>query len=535
MHAPAAPNPANGTWRVGGGRSWYLLVLLTLTSAVSLLDRQIITILAVDIKRDLGLNDSQIGLLYGTFFAIFNSLFSLPLGRLADDWVRIRQVALSLVSWSLATAACAFATGFASLGLARTAVAIGEAGSAPASSSLIGDVFPPGLRGTVFAISALAAVIGIAMSSALGGIVVDRWNAAFPGGHGWFGLVGWQAAFIVASLPGLLLALLVSLMRDPPRGLADGIASPSEPRPFVRAMSELLPLLPGLSLIHLRRLGAPASAVRRNLMLLGATITGVALLIAISARFGGGALSSHIIQWAVVGFGTFALLSWIQAQRLSDGPAAKVMWGSPTFISILAIAALNNVIIYGVMAWIAPFAVTKYQASLSEIGLRIATAGMTAGVIGTLAGGWIADRARRLHPSGRLWVVLAATVLPVPLAWMTFTAETIEGWSFWFLALSLLLTPWLPCVMATAQDLVLPRMRGTTTALVMLVINIFGMGTGPYLVGLVSDATGDLGRSILSVFLFAPLIWIACLIGIRMIGRDEETLISRARAVGEAI
>jgi len=334
--APADPvDPATG-WRVGGGRSWYLLALLTLTSAVSLLDRQILTILAVDIKRDLGLNDTEIGLLYGTVFAVFYSMFSLPLGRLADGWTRTRQISITLAAWSACTAACAFVTGFASMAVARIGVAIGEAGSAPASSSLISDVFPRRLRGTVFAISALAATLGIAMSSVLGGVVVDSWNASFPGGKGWFGLVGWQAAFIAASIPGFALALLMIFIKEPPRGLADGISPPPVAHPFRRAAAELLALVPIVSQVHLRRIGGGRAGLI-NLATLVAVVLVVIAAIAFAtgassaerllvyAHVAGIAITSHVVQWSGVGFGAFALLSWIQAQKITDAPAARVM------------------------------------------------------------------------------------------------------------------------------------------------------------------------------------------------------------------
>ncbi|MDB5683234.1 MAG: transporter [Sphingomonas bacterium] len=539
--------PAGAAVKLGGAASWYMLVLLTMTAGVSLLDRQIITILAVDIKRDLNLNDTEIGLLYGTFFAIFYSLFSMPLGRLADGWVRTRQIALSLAGWSLATAACAFATGFGSMALARTAVAVGEAGSAPASTSLLGDIFPRSMRGTIFAIAALAATIGIAMSSALGGLVVDNWNAAFPGGRGWFGLVGWQAAFIAASIPGLILALLLAFVREPVRGLADGIIVPPQPRPFARAAVEVLPLLPGLSILRLRQLDAGPRAIASNVAMLGGAILFAAVTIAIFtslapperllvyARIGGFPITSHFVQWAVVAFGLFAILSWVQSQRLSDRPAARVMWSSPAFIATLVVAAGFNVIIYGMMAWIAPFAVTTYKASLSDVGVRIGLIALTLGPVGTLAGGWIADRLRRVHPAGRLWVLLFATALPAPLAWMTFTQTTLDGFTFWFAVMSVVLTPWLPCLNATMQDLVLPRMRGSATALGMLTTTIFGMGTGPYLVGMMSDVSGDLGGAIRGLFFVSPVVWGAILIAILRIERDEATLVDRAREAGEPI
>src|SRR3569623_1535002 len=92
--------------------SWYALALVSLTNAVSLLDRNILAILAPRIKKSLVLGDSEMGLLYGTVFALFYALFSLPLGRLADGWIRTKLISLSLFAWSIATGLAGFATGY---------------------------------------------------------------------------------------------------------------------------------------------------------------------------------------------------------------------------------------------------------------------------------------------------------------------------------------------------------------------------------------------------------------------------------------
>ena len=106
---------------------WYALVLVALTNAMSLLDRQILAILAPAIKHDLGVGDAEMGLLYGTVFALFYALFSLPVGRLADGWTRTRLLGISLVLWSAATGLGGLATSFALLALSRLGVGIGEA------------------------------------------------------------------------------------------------------------------------------------------------------------------------------------------------------------------------------------------------------------------------------------------------------------------------------------------------------------------------------------------------------------------------
>ncbi|MDB5688877.1 MAG: hypothetical protein JWL91_753 [Sphingomonas bacterium] len=546
--APVAhPQLAITGAKLGGGRSWYVLILLTLVASVSLLDRQIITILAVDIKRDLGLNDSEVGLIYGTFFAIFYALFSIPLGRLADGWVRTRQVALALGGWSLATIGCAFAGGFASMSAWRVGVAIGEAGAGPAAYSLVADLFPKAKRATAFAIYGSSSAIGVGLSIAIGGIVVDAWNRAFPGGVGWFGLVGWQAAFIVAALPGFVLGVLILLVREPLRGISDGIIQPPEAHPFRKAGGELMALVPPFSFLNLQRIGAGIGARRRNLGYLALAVAFVAGMTAavhamippdklkIYTTVLGIRVTSHLVQWAIVGFGGYAAFSWIQAQRVRDPVAAKVMWSSPTFIAMIVIASFNLLLNYGYSAWMAPYAVITFHAPMAEVGIKLGLAAGVAGGAGTIVGGVVGDWARKRTPTGRMWVLLFCTFVPLPMAFITLSQTTLDSYLAWLLASSFILTGWFPCCTATLHDLVLPRMRGTATAILYLGITIIGMGTGPYVVGTVSDVTGSLSRAILTGYSASVVVWIAIFVAMRHLARDEATLLDRARSAGEPV
>jgi MFS transporter, Spinster family, sphingosine-1-phosphate transporter len=119
--------------------AWWALTLVALAQAMSLLDRQILAILAPAIKADLKVGDAEMGLLYGTVFALFYALFSLPLGRLADGWVRTKLLALSIAFWSAATALGGAASSFGMLAVSRLGVGIGEGSVSPAGTSLIYD------------------------------------------------------------------------------------------------------------------------------------------------------------------------------------------------------------------------------------------------------------------------------------------------------------------------------------------------------------------------------------------------------------
>ena len=198
--------------------SWYALTLVALANAMSLLDRNILAILAPRIKADLHIGDAEMGLLYGTVFALFYALFSLPLGRLADGWIRTRLLGLAMGFWSIATGMAAFAHGFALLALSRLGVGIGEGAVYPAGYSLVFDHFPKARRGVAMAVIAAAIALGLGCSLMLGGVAADWWDHRYLNAGAPLGLHGWQFAFLVAALPGFVVAaLLLANGRAPAR------------------------------------------------------------------------------------------------------------------------------------------------------------------------------------------------------------------------------------------------------------------------------------------------------------------------------
>src|SRR3954464_14024161 len=163
---------------------WYVLLVLVLVYAVNFIDRQIISILAQDIKADLRLDDAQIGFLYGTAFAVFYALFGIPLGRLADSWYRGRLIAIGLGLWSSMTILSGLANSFGMLAAARIGVGIGEASASPAAYSMISDRFPSEKRATALSVYSSGLYIGGALSLPIGGFVLSAWNRAWPHGLG---------------------------------------------------------------------------------------------------------------------------------------------------------------------------------------------------------------------------------------------------------------------------------------------------------------------------------------------------------------
>src|SRR4029453_2527443 len=213
------------------GYARYVLGVLVVVYVFNFLDRQILAILAERIRADLGASDDGLGFLCGPPSAVFFAGFGIPLGRLADVWDRRNLIAVGLAVWSLMTALSGVARSFPALAPARTGVGIGEASAAPAAYSLLSDSFPAARRATALAVYSSGIYLGAGLGLVVGGLVVDRWDAAFPVAAP-FGLRGWQVAFFVVGLPGLLLALWVRTLREPTRGAGEGLVAGGGARPL---------------------------------------------------------------------------------------------------------------------------------------------------------------------------------------------------------------------------------------------------------------------------------------------------------------
>ncbi len=535
--------------RVGGPYAWYVLIVLVCVYIFNFIDRSILTILGPYIQKDLDLSDGQLGLLSGTVFALFYGLFGLALGRLADTWVRTWTIALGLSIWSGMTALSGFATNFGALAAARVGVGVGEASASPAAYSLLGDWFPKEKRATALSIYSSGIFIGAGLSFMISGVVVDGWNKSYAAGGAPLGLAGWQAAFLVVGIPGLILAAIVLSLREPPRGLAEGILSkgPREPHPFRKMFAELGTVLPPFTLINLRRIGADAGVIRRNYIAL-ATVVVVAIVMTLWTdmlvppaklktlfQIGGMAITPNAIQWASMALGGYGVFSWSQSLSVRDKPLHTLMWGTPTFIQTLGAGTLISLGSYAVGAFIFVYAFRSLGATPKSAGIALGLGSALGGWIGTSLGGIIGDALKKRSPSGRLWVTLLASALPVPIAIYAYSTQNLNAFYLCYFFVVLVGTFWLGGVTATMQDLVLPRMRGSAGAMFFMGTTLIGLGNGPYLVGLISDVTGDLRIAILSSYLFAPVVWVLLLFAIRSLPKAESTRIDRARAAGEII
>lgn len=274
----------------------YVLVMLTVVYVFNFLDRQLLVILQEPIKAELGLSDTQLGLLSGLAFAVVYATFALPISQLAERWNRRSLISISLAVWSGMTAITGFVSNFTQLLLARAAVGIGEAGASPASHSIISDIFPLNRRATALAFYSSGINIGI-----LAGFLIGGWINEF---------FGWRVAFVVAGVPGILLAVILRFtIREPAKGQGQGIRVEGKPPKFFdtakglwsrvsfrhMAWAGMLQTLMNFGIIN----WMPSFMIRTHGMSTGEVGTWLALSIGVAGAlgtFGGGWLADRLAE-----------------------------------------------------------------------------------------------------------------------------------------------------------------------------------------------------------------------------------------------
>jgi MFS family permease len=214
----------------GARYAWYVVGVLTLANVSGFVDRQILSLLVIPIRRDLGISDTQMSLLMGLSFTLFQTALGVPIGRLADSRSRRAIIAAGITAWSVMTMACGLTRTYAHLLLARIGVGVGEAALQAPAVSLVADYFPRARRATAMSVYTLGTFVGSGLAYLVGGTVAgaamapDRWHWPVVGE-----LYPWQGVFFMVGAPGLLVALLFYTVREPSRS---GTAAGARPMPL---------------------------------------------------------------------------------------------------------------------------------------------------------------------------------------------------------------------------------------------------------------------------------------------------------------
>lgn len=210
---PAPPAvAADGTSSKGRG---LLLALLCVAGLFNFTDRNLFPVLAQAIKQDLRLSDLELGLLGGPSFAFVYALAGLPVARLADRKNRIAIIAATTIVWSIFCTLCGMAQNFIQMLLARAGVGIGEAGFFPATTSLVGDSYPPDRRASILSVIQLGSPASTIFCAVVAATIGTLW--------------GWRAALIAVGLPGILVGIAIwLLLREPKRGVFERDVAPDQ-------------------------------------------------------------------------------------------------------------------------------------------------------------------------------------------------------------------------------------------------------------------------------------------------------------------
>jgi Arabinose efflux permease len=392
----------------------YTLVILTTIATINIVDRQLMSLLAQPVKMEMGLSDSQLGIILGPATGLLFLFLGVPLARLADRTSRKGVIGACLFFFSLATAACGLVTNFIQLMIARICVAAGEAGTLPASQSIISDMFPPDRR--TFALSALtsATCLGTFIAFVIGGYL----TATF----------GWRLVFLLLGVPGLLVCAVYMLTTR--ERVRERATAPAASRSMGKSLAFLWSQRP------FRRVCYAYSVYMTG------SLTIILWLPAFFARsYGLGPKEIGIIMGlsiGVLGFLGSYLFGWL-AQRLARRDFRWNLWsvglaalcGTPFLWSMLFPSDLSWLLALGVFpALICNFhqapsiaviqSLTPPQMRSEASALILTISSVVAASIGPLLAGWISDLMTLRAGDESLRYSLGCVSLAWPLAALLF-------------------------------------------------------------------------------------------------------------------
>jgi hypothetical protein len=326
-------------------------------------------------------------------------------------------------------------------------------------------------------------------------------------------------------------------LREPQRGASDGLPQPVvRPNAWREFGRELAAILPPLTLLTAARLPGE----------FGRNLVALALVSAVAAFLMW--LTGDVPQWAAYGLGVYAVFSWIQSLKHRDPPTYRLIWGTPLVV-VMAIAFGSIAFVtYATSFWIPyyveqtfypdPLSPARYINGVSakeEVGIILGWTAAASAAIGVVLGGYISDLWRQRDPRGRLFVNMISALAPIPLVSFMLTTDSLSAFYLVNPIAHMFASAWVGAAVATLQDVVLPRMRGTAGATYILGTTMVGLALGPYFAGKISVLAGDLSTGIFALYFMPPLTVAALWQVSRRLAWLEASKVERAREVGEVI
>jgi MFS family permease len=445
----------------------YAVGLLALINVINYLDRNVIFVLFEAIKRDLRLSDTELGWL-GSAYVIVYALSAIPLGIVSDLKSRRAVVGIGVTVWSAFTALGGLSRNFAQLFVCRSMVGVGEASYTPAAQSLIAAYFPG--RGRALALGVF-----------WGGLALGGVTGIWVGGE-LEQLYGWRAAFLAVGIPGFVLAMLATQLRDPTRGRSRF--------PVVE---------------QIRRFELTVWRVARALWPLWAfpAVGGIAALVIDHAAFESPDLDTAVFT-AFAGAGLVVMLGIAvrTALRHRHDPvvhhprveeflrAGRAVLRTRTLVWLFLGGALIAFSMNGLVAWSPSYLQRELGLIPQTVGRTIGVWGLAGGVLGTVFGGRLGDHLAERFPAGRVIAGSAGFLAGAPLALWLLTVEDLDVFIPLFFITIFFFTWYHGPVSAAIFDVVPPQVAASVIGAYVFFSHIAGDAIAYPLVGFLSDRFG---------------------------------------------
>ena len=489
------------------GYAWYALGLLTFINFFNYADRNVVFAVFEPIKHALDLSDQQLGWI-GSAYIIVLSIAALPLGVIGDLKTRRGVITFGVGVWSFFTAMGGLVQSFGQLFFCRAMVGIGEAGYAPVSQALIAEYFPGKRRAFAIGTYSVGMAVGGLAGVWLGGIVAET--------------LGWRAAFVVMGVPGLILTVLASQLREPRRRPPTPLRASLE-RFVKRGIWRILWY--GRPLLLFGAAGALLSAWL-------ATMSGVPseLDTMVFAVFVGAG-----VAWTFGRLAPLALRHRSEASAVAHNAAgefaeaATAILRVPTLTWMFLGGALVTFAVNGLIAWAPSFMQRVHHFSVSDVGREFGIWALSGGVLGALVGGRLGDWLFDRFPGGRVIVSGAGFILGAPVC----ASLLLVGGLRWFVPLVFVTyffyTWYNGPISAVLFDVVPAAVRASVMGGFVLFSHLAGDAIAPPLIGYLSDQFG-LQRAMLLLPAAGLLGGVVILIALRTVGRDMRRVSEGAAA-----